>query len=112
MNKNTITGITPMKSILKKTYHFNTASRHLGYNASLSKIKLDSSIQRLVPHDEVMERALGLTALSPVSDKVVLYISVGDPNDLGKSINEIDKIINNTYFIPQKIKVSHFTKNV
>ncbi|HPO48899.1 MAG TPA: MMPL family transporter [Spirochaetota bacterium] len=80
---------------------------------STLNIKLDASIQSLFPKDKIMERAVGLTGLSPVADKIILYVgNLENEKDLPLRIGEINAIVEEEFFVPQKIKINYFNDNV
>ena len=56
-------------------------------------IKIDSAITNLLPKDEKMERSIALTARSPISDKLVLYVETVDEKDLKHAIDLINEEI-------------------
>ncbi|MCK4798094.1 MAG: hypothetical protein KAT05_11975 [Spirochaetes bacterium] len=60
---------------------------------SIPRITLDPSIQSLFPRDENMNRSVGLCSLSPIADKVIVYIEVNDENNLKDVITQVQKII-------------------
>ncbi len=56
-------------------------------------IHFDTSIQSMLPDDPALQRSVALTALSSVSDKVILYISCDEKEALDTTIEMVNHLI-------------------
>ncbi len=65
---------------------------------SLSNIKLDMSIYKLLPENETLSRTLSILEKSPVADKVILYIDFFEEDKLQEYVSTIQSMIDETYF--------------
>ncbi len=57
-------------------------------------IKIDSSLNSLLPDDKQFKLSVDLTKKSTISDKVIIYIEVDDQDKLEVAVNNIDQVIN------------------
>ena len=102
-----------MKNIFKPRFIISSiivAISGIIIGISAPMIKLDTSIQALIPHDEKMQRSLELTQLSPVADKVILFVEVDNAAKLSDIINQIEQMVNKVNFTPKKISFGNFEK--
>lgn len=70
---------------------------------SASKLKLNSQITNMLPHDENLMRSVALTANSSVSDKLLLYIHNEDSEKLDAMIDKADSVIQTAEFLTPNI---------
>lgn len=70
---------------------------------SVSKLKFNSRITNMLPHDENLMRSVALTANSSVSDKLLLYIHNDDAQKLDAMIDKADLLIQDAEFLTPNI---------
>ncbi len=56
-------------------------------------ISIDPSIKSLLPYSKKLDRALSLVELSPVAEKVIIYIEVNNRDRLEDAIDKIDGLV-------------------